>query len=371
MKLLEHKVKEIFNKYGIPAPKGVAVSNANDLAIVTKNNIPFPVAIKAQVLSGGRGKAGGIKFANNLEEARQKTNEIIGMKIGGFEVKQVLIENKLSVSRELYLSITVDRSTRTPVILASAEGGVDIESVDEKKMFKNTINPFIGIRPFILRNLSKKLNLNKQEQTQIANVASKLYEIFMKEDAELVEINPLVVTSNGEMIAADGKMIIDDDAIYRHPEYKTVDLDLTPLEKIAKEKGIAFVQLDGNIGVIANGAGLTMATLDHLTLHGGNAGVFLDLGGTDDPEKVKEALRLMKMADPKIVLINIFGGITRCDTVATGIKSVLESEGMNVPIVVRIKGSRENEAKAILKDAGLFAATTLEEAVKKTVELSK
>jgi succinyl-CoA synthetase beta subunit len=371
MKLLECKVKEIFNKYGIPTPNGVVVSSVNDLASIAKNNIPFPVAIKAQILSGGRGKAGGIKFANNPEEAMQKTRKIIGMDINKLKVKQVLIENKLNISRELYLSIVIDRSTRTPILLASAEGGVDIESVEEKKIFRNSINPFVGLRPFILRNLSKKLNLNKQEQSQITNIASRMYEIFVKEDAELVEINPLVVTTNGDMIAADGKMIIDDDAVCRHPEYRSIELDLTPLEKMAKEKGIAFVQLDGNIGVIANGAGLTMATLDHLTLHGGSAGVFLDLGGTDDPEKVKEALRLMKMANPTVVLINIFGGITRCDTVATGIKSVLESEGMNVPIVVRIKGSRENEAKTILKDAGLFAATTLEEAVKKTVELSK
>lgn len=371
MKLLEYKVKEIFNKYRVPTPKGVVVSSADEVTNAIKNNNSFPVAIKAQILSGGRGKAGGIKFANDLKEAKQKTNEIIGMNISGFKVKQVLIENKLNIDRELYLSIAMDRSARAPVLLASAEGGVDIEGVEENKIFRNTINPFVGLQPFILRNLSKKLNLNKQEHSQIVNITNKLYEMFMKEDAELVEINPLVVTNNGDMVAADGKMIVDDDAIYRHPEYQTIDLDLTPLEKIAKEKGIAFVQMDGNIGVIANGAGLTMATLDHLALHGGSAGVFLDLGGTDDPEKVKEALRLMKMASPKVVLINIFGGITRCDTVATGIKGILENEGINVPIVVRIKGSKENEAKTILKDAGLFAATTLEEAVKKTVELSK
>lgn len=375
MKLVEYKVKGIFSKYAISTPKGAVAQGADTVQSIEAKaksaGVSFPAAVKAQVLSGGRGKAGGIKFAANPLEAKARASEIIGMKIGGYTVKEVLIESKLDVAKELYLSITLDRSARSPVILASAEGGVEIESVPESKLFRAQINPLTGIQPFLLRNLARKLSLPAEQGKQVADIARKLYDAFVKEDAELAEINPLIITKSGQAVAADGKMIIDEDALYRHPEHKQLDADLTPLEEIAREKGISFVQLDGDIGVIANGAGLTMATLDYLMLHGGKAGTFLDLGGTDDPEKVKEALRIIKMAKPKVVLINIFGGITRCDTVATGIRDILKTEGIEAPVVVRIKGSREDEAKTILGDAGLFAVNTLSEAAQKVIELEK
>lgn len=365
MKLYEYKAKEVFAKHGIPIPFGVVVRSPEEL-----KEFKFPAAVKSQVLIGGRGKAGGIKFANDLEEAKEKVNEIIGMDIRGYKVKTVLIEEKLNITKEYYLGITIDRGAGAPLLIASAEGGVEIESVPEEKLYKKHINPFIGIQPFILRDLNERLGLDKEQGKKMAKIVKGLYDVFDKEDAELAEINPLVSVEGGDFIAADGKLTIDNDALFRHPEYKDLDQDLTPLEQKAKEKDIAFIQLDGNIGVIANGAGLTMATLDNINLHGGKAGVFLDLGGTDNPEKVKEAFNLMKEAMPKVILLNIFGGITKCDTVARGVMEALEVEKIDIPVVARIKGRNEEEARHILKDAGLVAAKSLEEAASKAAELS-
>lgn len=366
MKLPEYKGKEIFAKYGIPTPKGIVVSNAEQL-----KEFNFPCVLKAQVLVGGRGKAGGIKFADNLEEAKQKIKEILAMEIKGEKVKEVLVSEKLDISKEYYLSIALDRKEKLPLIIFSEEGGINIEEVEEEKIFKIWINPLIGISDFAIRNLLSKIKIGKEEGKQLADIIKKLYSLFEKEDCELAEINPLVLTRDNKFIAIDSKVIIDSDAIFRHKEYSAIEEELTPLEKKAKEKDIAFVQMDGDIGVIANGAGLTMATLDALTVFGGKGKVFLDIGGGADEEKVKDCILLMKQANPKVILLNIFGGITRCDVVALGIKEVLQKEGINIPIVARIKGSKEEEGRTILKDAGFYSAETLEEVVKKAVELSK
>ena len=365
MKLFEYRGKELFNKYGIAVPTGNLVSDKNDFA-----NLKFPIVLKAQVPIGGRGKAGGIKKAKDLKEAKEKLNQIMGMDIRGFKVGKVLAEETADIKKELYLSISLDRTKRMPLIMASAEGGMDIESVPDDKIFKEWVNPLIGIQPFNIRNIVSKLGFGKEKSKEISKVLTKIYKLFREYDCELVEINPLIITGDGGVMAIDSKIIINDDAMFRHQDIIPEHVEFTALEKDAKEKGITFIQLDGNIGVIANGAGLTMATLDALTHFKGKGGVFLDLGGTDDPEKVKQAFELMKKAKPKVIFLNLFGGITKCDTVATGVKAVISKEGIDCPVITRIKGMNEDEAKEILKDAGLITATTLQDAAQRSSDLA-
>jgi succinyl-CoA synthetase beta subunit len=366
MKLFEYRGKELFSKYEIAVPKGKLVNNTKDFS-----GLSFPLVLKAQVPIGGRGKAGGIKSAENSNDAKEKFSKIMGMDIRGYKVRKVLAEEMVDIKKELYLSITLDRSKRMPLIMASSQGGMDIESVPDDKIFKEWVNPLIGIQSFHIRNIVSKLKLEKEEGKEVANVISRIYKLFREYDCELVEINPLIIKKEGGVMALDSKVNINDDAMYRHQDIKPEVIELTPLEKDAKEKGITFIQLDGNIGVIANGAGLTMATLDALTNYSGKGGVFLDLGGTDDPEKVKQAFELMKKAKPKVIFLNLFGGITRCDTVAKGVKEVITKEGINCPVITRIKGCNEDQAKDILKDAGLITGTTLQDAAEKSSDLAR
>jgi len=366
MKLFEYRGKELFAKYGISVPNGRLVKDKNDFS-----GLNFPFVLKAQVPIGGRGKAGGIKSAENLEKAKDYFSKIMGMDIKGYKVRKVLAEEKVGIKKELYLSITLDRAKRMPLIMASASGGMDIESVPDNEIFKEWVNPLIGIQSFHIRGIVSKLGLEKEERKEVAKVLSKIYKLFREYDCELVEINPLIIKKDGGVMALDSKVNINDDAMYRHTDIEPEVVELTPLEKDAKEKGIAFIQLEGNIGVIANGAGLTMATLDALTNYSGKGGVFLDLGGTDDPEKVKQAFGLMKKAKPKVIFLNLFGGITRCDTVAKGVKEVITKEGIDCPVITRIKGCNEDQAKDILKDAGLITGTTLQDAAQKSSDLAR
>ncbi len=364
MKLLEYKAKEVLSRYGVPIPRGVVASNV-DLV----KDFPYPAAIKAQVPIGGRGKAGGIKFAQGFEQARKAFDEIIGMDVRGYKVNQVLVEEMVQGSKELYLSLMIDRRVGSTLLMASFGGGVDIEDVPDENIFKAHISPLLGIQPYILRNLLRALGLDKEEGKRLGIILSSCYQAYEKEDAELVEINPLVLTGDGQFVAVDAKLTIDDNALMRHPEFRDLPQDLSELESEAKDKGIAFVKLDGDIGVIANGAGLTMATLDVLNAKGGKGGVFLDLGGTDDPERVKEAFYLMRKAKPSVILLNIFGGITKCDTVALGVKEAIEEKRMEVPVVARIKGLHEQRAKEILRDAGMIPANTISEAAEEALRL--
>ena len=334
------------------------------------SDLKYPFVLKAQVPVGGRGKAGGIQSVKNDKEAKEQLSKILGMDIKGFKVGKVLAEEKVGIKKELYMSIMLDRSKKTPLLMISGSGGMDIESVPDDQIFKEWINPFIGLQPFHIRGTISKLEIEKEEGKQVGKVLSKLYKMFREYDCELVEINPLIISNDGNVIALDSKVIINDDALYRHTDLVAENVELTELEKDAKEKGIAFIQLDGNIGVIANGAGLTMATLDALTHYDGNAGVFLDLGGTDDPEKVMQAFELMKKAKPSVIFLNLFGGITKCDTVAKGVKAVITKEGIDCPVITRIKGMNEEKAKDILKDAGLITAATLQDAAKKSCDLA-
>lgn len=364
MKFYEFRAKELFKEYGIPVPKGILVTNGRDI-----KGMDYPVALKAQVLVGGRGKAGGIRFASSQEEASREADDIIGTEISGFGVQYVLVEERVDISKEYYLGITIDREARTLLLMASAEGGVEIESVPDDRIFKRHIPPISRLPLYVLREASKFLGLAGNEAKGFSAIVRSMFNLFEREDAELVEINPLAQTNNGEFVAVDAKLIVDDNALYRHKSFQDLEQDLTPLEKEAKSEGIAFIQLEGDIGVIANGAGLTMATLDMISAKGGKGGVFLDLGGTDDPEKVKQAFRLMKKAGPSVILLNIFGGITRCDSVALGVKEVLDEEGIEVPVVARIKGVHEDKAKQILRDAGFIAVSSLEKAAEETVKL--
>jgi succinyl-CoA synthetase beta subunit len=368
--LFEYQGRELYEQHGIPCAKGFVVESMQELEAKI-GQAHFPVVVKAQVLVGGRGKAGGVKFAENATELRAVTKSILGLDIKGHVTKKVMVAQKLDFAREFYLSLMVDRASRRFMMIFSPDGGVEIESVPEERIFQVTIDPMTGFQPFHARAVLLKSGLDADVQKQIGSLMGKLYSMFVKEDAELAEVNPLAVLRDGKVVAGDAKVVLNDSAIFRHPQFKQKDEAMTDLEQEAKERGVALVQLDGDIGVMANGAGLTMGTLDALTEFGGKAGVFLDLSGTDNPEKVAEAVRLMKKAAPKVMFLNLFGGITKCDTVAKGLVSVLQKEGVEFPIITRIKGTNAKEANEILHQYGLETASTLQEAAKKAAEMAK
>ncbi|HUR68515.1 MAG TPA: ADP-forming succinate--CoA ligase subunit beta [Candidatus Thermoplasmatota archaeon] len=370
MKLYEYQGRQVFERLGIPTPKGVVVSSMDELEKV-KDQLVYPLVVKAQVLVGGRGKAGGIQFADNWEQAKAKTRQVLGMNIKGLTVEKVFLVQKLDFAKELYCSVLLDRSSRTPMVLFSEEGGVEIEAVADEKIKRVHVSHITGWQAYHTRKLFQGSGLKPEVQKQVNEIVRKLVAGYHTMDAELLEINPMAVTPDGKVYAADAKVILDDDAEWRHTEFPAAEEELTPLEREAQEKGIAFIQLDGRIGIIANGAGLTMATLDAIKHYGGEPGIFLDLGGTDNPEKVRECVLLMRKANPTVMLLNLFGGITKSDTVAKGLKMVIDSEKIEFPIVTRIKGVNEEEARAIVKEAGLYSTNTLQEAAKLTVEIEK
>ncbi len=314
---------------------------------------------------GGRGKAGGIHFATTPREARQAIKKLLDGTLRGQKVTKLLVEQKLDIQNEYYLGILLDRETRCPLLLFSPSGGINIEEVPEDKITMIKINPFLGIQLHQLRN---HIVIDKDHKKKLIPIIYNLYQLFRENDCELAEINPLAVV-NEELIAIDSKVIIDDASLYRH-DFSVSDEESTDLEKEAQAKNISLTQLEGSIGVIANGAGLTMATLDALNKYGGTGGIFLDLGGTDNPDTVKAAFILLKKAHPKVILLNLFGGMTKCDTIAKAVKSVIRSEGISFPVVVRIKGPNEEEAMSILKDY-VITTTTLTDAAQKACELGE
>jgi succinyl-CoA synthetase beta subunit len=373
VKLAEWRGKEIFRRYGIALPRGRVVRSAEEaLAQTEAGEIPLPCVIKAQVLAGGRGKGGAVKFASTPAEAAEAARAILGMEFHGEVVKELLLEEKLPIARELYLSITLDRSARLPLLMASAQGGMEIETVAEDALVRMPIHPFAGLSGYEKRRVVRALGLSGPTAKSVDAMLDRLWRAFQAEDAELVEVNPLAVVGDG-VVALDAKVVIEDDATFRHPEYADIRDDRTPLEEVAREKGIAFVQLDGNIGVIANGAGLTMATLDVLQNFGGRPGIFLDLGGTDDPAKVTEAFLLMARAKPAAVFLNIFGGVTRCDTVAKGLVEAMRQvpASERFPLIARIRGNNEEEGIAILREAGITSLRELRESAQAAVAAAK
>ncbi len=376
MKLHEYQSKRIFADYGVPIPQG-DVATTPDEARQIADRLSGRVVVKAQVLVGGRGKAGGIRLAADPTEAELVAGEILGMDIKGLTVKKVLVDKAVEIAQEIYLGIVIDRAARRPVMMASAEGGVDIEEVARaasEKIGKVTIDPFLGLRDYQARTLALGIGLKKELGRDFIDIAQALYRAFIKSDASLAEINPLVVTYDGKLLAVDGKMLLDDNALFRHKGLAELrDLvEEAPCEQEARLYGLSYVKLEGEIGCMVNGAGLAMATMDIIKLHGGAPANFLDIGGGAKADKVAAALRLI-LADEKVkaVLFNIFGGITRCDEVARGILKALEEVKSEVPMVARLVGTNEEEGRRILAEAQMMTAATLAEAAEKAVRAAK
>lgn len=372
MKIHEYQAKEIFKAAGIPVPAGgVATTVAEATAIAEK--IGRPVMVKAQVHVGGRGKAGGVKYAENLEAVKIWSQRILGMDIKGLQVKKVLITEASEITSETYLGIILDRRTKKPVIMISAAGGVDIEEVAAKtpeKIHKLEVNPLLGLREYQARELAFRVFRDIKLVRQVADIIMKLYTVFWKVDASLVEINPLITNPINQVIALDAKINIDDNGLFRQKEIEKMrDLDAEDVSEVeAREAGLSFIKLDGNIGCVVNGAGLAMATMDLVKHYGGTPANFLDIGGSSNPDKVLTAMRIiLRDTNVKAILINIFGGITRCDDVATGIVKAFRELHPQVPIVIRLTGTNEAEARRIIKEVKLDTAPTLDEVVQKAI----
>ena len=377
MKLLEHEAKSIFSEYGIPVPEGEpATSSSEARKIAAKLNTS--VAIKAQIPVAGRGKAGGILFADTPAEAEMAAKKLLDTQIRGIEVDSVLVEEKISILKELYFGITVDRSRRSYVAVASSEGGMEIEDVASRlpeKISKIFVDPLYGFRSYHARQIAAELGYEGKRMLNLAGILSKQYEVAMDYDAELAEMNPLVETSDGRFVAADARLIIDDNALYRHPKFKKRQAEktgLAPQELEARKSGLAYVKLNGSIGVIGNGAGLVMATLDSIQLYGGKPANFLDVGGGASSDKMAAALNIV-LSDPGVdaVFVNILGGITRCDEVARGILEAKRRTGFRKPMVIRLMGTNEEEGRRLLTDAGIHVLHSMEEAAGKAVEIVK
>ncbi|MCY3902909.1 MAG: ADP-forming succinate--CoA ligase subunit beta [Caldilineaceae bacterium] len=376
MKLHEYQSKRIFADYGVPIPDGdIATTPAEARAIAER--IGKPVVIKSQVLVGGRGKAGGIKLAQTPDEAQGVAAGILGMEIKGLTVQKVLVDEAADIRAEIYLGAVLDRSARKVAIMASSEGGVEIEEVaaqSPEKIVTVHVHPLLGMQGFQARQLAFGIGLPREHIPAFTRIAQNLYQAFVESDASLAEINPLIVNGDNQLEAVDGKILLDDSALPRQKELASMrdpDED-SPTETEAREAGLSYIDLDGEIGCMVNGAGLAMATMDIIKLYGGNPANFLDIGGGAGADKVLAALRIiLRDTRVKAVLINIFGGITRCDEVANGIVEAINSLNVKVPIVVRMVGVNEEEGRQILADSKLPSANRLSEAVQMAVAAAK
>jgi succinyl-CoA synthetase beta subunit len=376
MKIHEYQSKRIFAKYGVPIPNGKVAITPQEAYDAAKD-LGGRVIVKSQVLVGGRGKAGGVKLANNPDEAKERASEILGMDIKGLTVRKVLVDEASNIAKEIYVGITNDRANRMPVMMVSAEGGVEIEEVartNPEKIIKVHINPLLGLQGYQVRDIAASIELPRKNWKEFSVIANGLWNAYKGTDATLAEINPMVITDEGDLLAVDGKMLIDDSALFRHPDLAEMrDLDTeAESETLAREHDLAYIQLDGEIGCMVNGAGLAMTTMDIVNLFGGSPANFLDIGGGANAEKVAAAFRII-LSDPKVkaVLINIFGGITRGDEVAKGILAAMEEVKPDVPMVVRLVGTNAEEGRALLADANMLTAETLVEAAQKAVAAAK
>ncbi|MEM1563962.1 MAG: ADP-forming succinate--CoA ligase subunit beta [Candidatus Bathyarchaeia archaeon] len=376
MKLLEYEAKKVLAKYGIPIPRGELVTNKAQAREITSRLNP-PLVVKAQVPVAGRGKAGGILFANSVNEVEEAVEKLLSMQIKGIPVRSVWVEEKIQAKKELYFGMTVDRFSQSYIAIASPEGGMDIEEVAAKtpeKVIRFPINPQCGFRPYHARQIAKRMGYAGNQLSLLGNIFHGLYRAGMDYDAELIEMNPLVETPDGNFVAVDTRIIIDDNALFRHPEFKEriLESELSPQEIEAAKNDLAYVKLDGDIGVIGNGAGLVMATLDAIQLYGGKPANFLDVGGGAPSEKIAAALKIV-LSDPnvKALFINILGGITRCDEVARGVLAAKEKLGIEKPLVIRLVGTNEEEGKRILTQAGIYVLESMEEAAQRVVEIVK
>jgi succinyl-CoA synthetase beta subunit len=386
MKIHEYQAKAILAKYGVPVPQGEVVFGAGEAGEAARRLGGGTVVVKAQIHAGGRGKGGGVKVVKGPDDARAAAEKMIGMNLvthqtgpQGQKVQRVLVEQGLKIKRELYLGLVLDRTTERPVLMVSSEGGVEIEKVAEEtpeRIFKEFVHPAIGLSAFQTRKLAFALGLEGAQVGQAAKLMSALYQAFIATDASLLEINPLIVTEEGNLLALDAKMNFDDNALYRHPDIKELrDLsEEDPLEIEASKYSLNYIKLDGFVGCMVNGAGLAMATMDIIKLAGGEPANFLDVGGGANAEQIKNAFRIL-MADKNVrsVLINIFGGILRCDVLAEGVIAAVKDLGVPVPIVIRMEGTNVEKGKQMLKESGLNFTTAddMNEAAQKIVALGK
>lgn len=376
MKIHEYQARDLFKKYGIPVPDGVVCHSVEEV----ENSIPDDDklrVVKAQVHVGGRGKAGGVKLAKTKSETVQYARQILGMNIKGLTVEKVLVADAVNIEREFYVGFINDRNSKSVILMASVEGGVEIEEVARKtpeKIVKLQIDPVLGMMDWQARQVALNLVSSPGEMRQVAAILMKLYRLYVETDSSLAEINPLVVTPEKQVVAIDGKMNFDENALFRQPEIlKMREATEDEMKEIdAQEKGLSYIKLDGNIGCMVNGAGLAMATMDMIKLYGGEPANFLDIGGSSSPQKVIEAMNiLLSDSNVEAVMINIFGGITRCDDVARGLVTALEEIKTKVPVVIRLSGTNAREGLEIIREYGLPTVSTMSEAAQKAIELSK
>jgi succinyl-CoA synthetase, beta subunit len=365
VRLLEYKGKELLNRYGVKIPRGAIVTRVEDINVLS--TLKFPLFAKSQVPFAGRAKMGLVRRVDTLKDAENAARDYLGRVIQDYPIRKVLFEEGVNVAKELYVSITLDRENRGYLMLASTEGGVDIEEVARKspeKIIRLYIDDYEGLRDYMIRGVAQKLGLEGSAAQDFVTVAKAMYRVFTEYDAELVEINPLALTTDGQLVALDVKVMIDDNSLYRHPDISVEDSDYTMEELEARKYGLHYVELTGYVGIMANGAGLTMATMDLVKEFGHEPADFLDVGGGASKDSVREGLKILLTDDRiKAVLINIFGGITRCDEVAKGVVEALNEVKTNKPIFIRLKGTNEEEGRKILAEVGLKTYETAEEAM--------
>jgi succinyl-CoA synthetase beta subunit len=386
VKIHEYQAKSVLARFGVTVPRGEVAFTAQEAGEIARRLGGNIAVVKAQIHAGGRGKGGGVKIAKSPDEAEQLAKQILGMTLvthqtgpEGRKVGRVLIEEGLQIERELYLSIVIDRASASPVIIASAAGGMDIEEVAAKepeKILREQIDPGTGVIPFQARKLAFGMGLGSGPANKLVKLLDSIYKAFIETDASMIEVNPLILTKGGDLLALDAKVSFDDNALYRHPDLRDLrDLgEEDPLEVEASKFSLNYIRLDGNIGCMVNGAGLAMATMDIIKLAGGEPANFLDVGGGANAEQIKNAFRIL-MADSnvKAVLINIFGGILRCDVLAQGVIAAVQELGVRVPIVIRMEGTNVEEGKRLLRESGLnfTTADSMGEAADEVVSLSR
>ncbi len=379
MDLLEYQGKQLFARHGVPVPTGSPATTVDE-AVAAADEIGYPCVVKAQVLIGGRGKAGGIKVANDRQEAEEHARAILGMEIRGFTVHEVWLEAASDIAVEYYTSIVFDRAAKMPLVLLSTQGGMDIEEVaerDPKAIARLHVDPLLGFQDFHARRLAYEAGIDADVIRPIGALLTKLYEAFVSEEAMLVEVNPLIVTGAREVVALDAKVTLDDNSLFRHPQNAELRNPSAedPQERMAKERGLTYVSLDGDIGILGNGAGLVMSTLDVVAQAGGEPANFLDAGGGSKAEAITSAVEvILNNPNVKAVLFNIFGGITRCDEVARGLIEAFGQIDVKVPFVVRLDGTNDKEGRQLLADANLpnvHTESTMLDAANRVVELAK
>lgn len=376
MKIHEYQARDLFRKYGIPVPDGELCHSIDEVKKKVSDKDKLRV-VKAQVLVGGRGKAGGVKLATTKSEVVEKARQVLGMDIKGITVEKILVADAVDIEKEFYVGLINDRNSKSVTLMASSEGGVEIEEVaktDPDKIVKMPIDASMGLMDWQARKIALQLFNEPKLVRQAASILVKLYKLYVDTDASLAEINPLVLTPDKQVLAIDGKMNFDDNALFRQKEIIAMrEADENEKKELeANAKGLSYIKLDGNIGCMVNGAGLAMATMDMIKLYGGDPANFLDIGGSSNPQKVIDAMNiLLSDANVKSVMINIFGGITRCDDVARGLVAALDQIKTDIPIVIRLSGTNAKEGLEIIEQTGLPVVKTMSEAAQKAIELSQ